>query len=119
MLRESSCSEHGLQKGEEDLRLRFVLDNGASNANLFLGKEPAEEFLEMSMQDVKDEVSSTSSQDFVSRLQSLVLGRKMLVHGRCSVDGQGAMVFAERAEIIEQKPAEEAEEVMKRWGLVL
>ncbi|MBR79586.1 MAG: hypothetical protein CMA88_02230 [Euryarchaeota archaeon] len=119
MLRESSCSEHGPQRGEEDLRLRFVLDNGVSNANLFLGKEPAEDFLQMSMQDVKDEVASTSSQDFVSRLQSLVLGRKMLVHGRCSVDGQGAMVFAERAEVLEQKPAEEAEEVKKRWEVVL
>ena len=119
MLRDGSCSEHGPQMGEEDLRLRFVLDNGISNANLFLGKEPAEAFLGMSMQDVKEEVSNTSSQDFVSRLQSLVLGKKILVHGRCSVDAQGAMVFADRIEVVESKPAEEAEVVMKRWEVVL
>jgi replication factor A1 len=119
MLRDGSCSEHGPQRGEEDLRLRFVLDNGVSNANLFLGKEPAEEFLGMSMEEVKSEISSISREVFVSNLRNRVLARKMLVHGRCSVDGQGAMLFADRVEIVDPKPAEEAEEVMQRWEVVL
>jgi len=37
------------------------------------------------------------------------------VHGRCLVDGQGAMLMAERVEILVPEPKEEAEEVMKRW----
>ena len=119
MLRDGSCSEHGPQRGEEDLRLRFVLDNGVANANLFLGKEPAEEFLGMSMEEVKSEISSIGREVFVSNLKSRVLARKMLVHGRCSVDGQGAMLFADRVEIVDPKPAEEAKEVMERWEVVL
>ena len=119
MLRDGTCSEHGSQIGEEDLRLRFVLDNGVSNANLFLGKGPAEEFLAMSMEDVKSEISSIGKEVFVSKLRSRVLARKMVVHGRCAVDGQGAMLFADKVEIVDPKPAEEAEEVMQRWEVVL
>ena len=119
MLRDGSCSDHGPQRGEEDLRLRFVVDNGISNANLFLGRDAAESFLGMSMEDVKQEISATSSQDFISRLQNLVLGKKVLVHGRCSVDGQGAMLFAEQVDIMEIDPAKAAHEVMKRWGVEL
>ena len=119
MLRDGSCSEHGSQRGEEDLRLRFVLDNGVSNANLFLGKEPAEKFLGMNMEDVKSEISSIGKETFVSNLRSRVLARKMAVHGRCAIDGQGAMLFADRVELVEPKPAEEAEEVMQRWEVVL
>ncbi|GIS48400.1 MAG: hypothetical protein Ct9H90mP21_3070 [Methanobacteriota archaeon] len=29
------------------------------------------------------------------------------------------MVFADQMEVMEPKPAEEAEEVMQRWGVVL
>jgi len=119
MLRDGSCTEHGAQRGEEDLRLRFVLDDGVSNANLFLGKEPAEEFLGMKMDKIKSEISSIGKEAFVSNLRRRVLARKMAVHGRCAVDGQGAMLFADKVEMVESKPAEEAEMVMQKWGVVL
>ena len=119
MLRDGSCTEHGAQRGEEDLRLRFVLDDGVSNANLFLGKEPAEEFLGMGMDEIKSEISSIGKEVFVSNLRRRVLARKMTVHGRCAVDGQGAMLFADKVELVEPKPAEEAERVMQKWEVVL
>ena len=119
MLRDGSCTEHGAQRGEEDLRLRFVLDDGVSNANLFLGKEPAEEFLGMKMDKIKSEISGIGKEAFVSNLRRRVLARKMAVHGRCAVDGQGAMLFADKVEMVESKPAEEAEMVMQKWEVVL
>ncbi len=119
MLRDGSCTEHGAQRGEEDLRLRFVLDDGVSNANLFLGKEPAEEFLGMGMDQIKSEISSIGKEVFVSNLRRRVLARKMSVHGRCAVDGQGAMLFADKVDLIDPRPAEEAERVMQKWEVVL
>jgi replication factor A1 len=119
MLRDGSCSEHGPQRGDEDLRLRFVLDNGISNVNLYMGREASERFLGMSMEDVKSEISSIGNDAFVSNLRNQVLSRKVMVHGFCRVDDQGAMVFADRMEVMSPKPAEEAEEVMQRWGVVL
>jgi hypothetical protein len=35
------------------------------------------------------------------------------------VDGQGAMLFADKIVILEPKPAEEAEIVMKKWEVIL
>ena len=119
ILRDGSCPEHGPQRGEEDLRLRFVLDNGVSNANLYMAREASESFLGMSMDEVKGEISSIGNEAFVSNLRGRVLSRKVVVHGRCVVDDRGAMVFADRMEVMEPKPAEEAEEVMQRWGVVL
>ena len=119
MLRDGSCSEHGPQRGDEDLRLRFVLDNGLSNVNLYMGREASEKFLGMSMDDVKSEISNIGNAAFVSNLRNRVLSRKVMVHGFCRVDDQGAMVFADRMEIMDPNPAEEAEEVMQRWGVVL
>ena len=119
MLRDGSCSEHGPQRGDEDLRLRFVLDNGVSNVNLYMGREASEKFLGMSMDDVKSEISNIGNDSFVSNLRNRVLSRKVMVHGFCRVDDQGAMVFADRMEIMDPNPAEEAEEGMQRWGVVL
>ena len=119
ILRDGSCPEHGPQIGEEDLRLRFVLDSGVSNANLYMAREASESFLGMSMDEVKGEISSIGNEAFVSNLRGRVLSRKVVVHGRCVVDDRGAMVFADRMEVMEPKPAEEAEEIMQRWGVVL
>ena len=119
ILRDGSCPEHGPQIGEEDLRLRFVLDSGVSNANLYMAREASESFLGMSMDEVKGEISSIGNEAFVSNLRGRVLSRKVVVNGRCVVDDRGAMVFADRMEVMEPKPAEEAEEVMQRWGVGL
>ena len=96
-----------------------MIDNGVSNANLFLGKESSESFLGMSMDDIKSEISSIGKEAFISNLRSRVLARKMAVHGRCAVDGQGAMLFADKIEVVDPNPAEEAEVVMKKWEVVL
>ena len=84
-----------------------------------MGREASEKFLGMSMDDVKSEISNIGNDSFVSNLRNRVLSRKVMVHGFCRVDDQGAMVFADRMEIMDPNPAEEAEEVMQRWGVVL
>ena len=81
VLRESSCSEHGAQRGQEDLRLRFVIDDGVSNASLLVSREPAEAFLSMGMDEVKQEISKIGRGGFVSSLTNRVLSRKMTVQG--------------------------------------
>ena len=87
--------------------------------NLYMGRESSEGFLGMSMDDVKSEISNIGNAAFISNLRNRVLSRKVIVHGFCRVDDQGAMVFADRMDVMVPKPAEEAEEVMQRWGVVL
>ncbi len=119
VLRESACAEHGAQRGEEDLRLRFVIDDGISNASLLLGREPAEAFLGMGMDGVKDEIAKTGKDGFVSSLRARTLSRKMSVKGRTIVDEQGAMILSDSVELGSEGPAESALTVMERWGVTI
>ena len=61
VLRDGSCTEHGEQMGEEDLRLRFVMDNGISNASLLMAREPSEDFLKMDMGEIKKQIEKVQS----------------------------------------------------------
>ncbi len=119
VLRESSCADHGPQRGQEDLRLRFVIDNGVSNASLLLARGPAEEFLGMEMDGVRDKITSDGRDGFVAHLRSRALSRPMVVHGRSIVDEQGAMVLADTAQLGDHPPSESANAVMQKWGVVL
>ena len=117
VLRESSCSEHGAQRGQEDLRLRFVIDDGVSNASLLVSREPAESFLGMGIDEVKEEISKNGRAGFVSTLRTRVLARRMVVQGHSRIDDYGAMVLADSLEIEDLGPEEAAKAVMKRWGV--
>ena len=119
VLRESSCSEHGAQRGQEDLRLRFVIDDGVSNASLLVSREPAEAFLSMGMDEVKQEISKIGRGGFVSSLTNRVLARKMTVQGHTRIDDYGAMVLADSLDIDDEGPAEAAKAVMERWGVTI
>ena len=119
VLRDSACMEHGPQRGNEDLRLRFVIDNGVSNASLLMSREPAEAFLGIGMDEVRDQIASEGRDGFVASLRTRALSGAMVVHGRTIVDDYGAMVLADTAEFEESSPSEAAQEVMQRWGVVL
>ncbi len=119
VLRESACADHGAQRGVEDLRLRFVIDDGISNASLLLGREPAEAFLGMDMDGVKDEIAKTGRDGFVSYLRTRTLSRDMSVNGRTIVDEQGAMILSDSVELGSERPAESALAVMERWGVTI
>jgi len=86
---------------------------------LFLGKEASEKFLGSNIDEVRDQISTMGSDDFLSQLRSRILAKKMRVNGRCAVDGQGAMIFADKVELLDPDPNKEAEEVMEKWGVSL
>jgi replication factor A1 len=119
VLRDGACTEHGPQRGQEDLRLRFVIDNGVSNASLLMSREPAEAFLGLGMDGVRDQIASEGREGFVASLRARALSGAMVIHGRTIVDDQGAMVLADTAELETTSPSEAAQKVMEKWGVVL
>jgi hypothetical protein len=111
--------EHGPQRGHEDLRLRFVIDNGVSNASLLMSREPAEAFLGIGMDGVRDQIASEGQDGFIASLKTRVLSGAMVVHGRTIVDDYGAMVLADTAELEASSPSEAAQEIIQKWGVLL
>ena len=118
VLRDDACIDHGPQRGVEDLRLRFVIDDGVSNASLLLAKDPSEAFLGMDQEAVKEQVDKDGQDGFAAFLRERVLARRLSVRGRSIIDDQGAMLLADEVEQDETTSADAANEVMQRWGVV-
>ena len=119
VLRDGACIDHGPQRGVEDLRLRFVIDDGVSNASLLLAKDPSEAFLGMDQEAVREQVDKDGQDGFAAFLRERVLARRLSVRGRSIIDDQGAMLLADEVEQDETTSADAANEVMQRWGVVL
>ena len=119
VLRDDACIDHGPQRGVEDLRLRFVIDDGVSNASLLLAKDPSEAFLGMDQEAVKEQVDKDGQDGFAAFLRERVLARRLSVRGRSIIDDQGARLLADEVEQDETTSADAANEVMQRWGVVL
>ena len=119
VLREGNCTEHGDQVGEEDLRLRFVIDNGISNASLLMSRDSAEEFLGMEMARVRDEISKSGKTEFVSDLRNKCLSRLVSIRGRSIVDEQGAMILSDTTNFSAINPKEYGNKIMEKWSLIL
>jgi replication factor A1 len=119
ILRDGACIDHGAQHGVEDLRLKFVVDNGVHNAPLIMAKEPSEKLLNMSQEIVKEKISKTGHEDFLSEIRNNYLARKVMIHGRSLVDTQGAMILAEEVTFDNTSNEDAANLVMKEWGVLL
>ena len=119
VLRDDVCSEHGNVQGKEDLRLRFVLDNGISNASLLLSMEPSEDFLSKKFDDIKEQISVSGKDQFISSLRNMLFSKKVEIRGRALVDNQGTMILAEKMTISDYDKSKEANRVMEKWGVVL
>jgi len=116
-MRDGACRDHGPQVGVEDLRLRIILDDGISNGALIIGRDPAEAFLNMTLDDVKEASKSDQGESFLADLRSKMLGRKYTFTGRAMIDGQGALLMADSFKSSESDLAETANEVREKWGV--
>ncbi len=119
VLREGICTEHGEMDGVEDLRLRFVLDNGISNASLLLSKDASEIFLEKTFEEIKIEISTLGHDGFINYLRKLTLSKTVEVKGRALVDEQGTMILAEKMQLLQKSVEISASKVMEKWGVEL
>ena len=119
VLRDGACQEHGPQRGEEDLRLRFVIDNGISNASLIVGKESSEALLGIEMSEIAIQISTRGADSFKSELRAKLLGQRVVVRGRSFVDQQGAMIIVDEMSNSETHNESLANEVMSKWGVDL
>jgi len=119
VLRDGACADHGPQRGEEDVRIRLVLDNGVSNASLLIGKDATESFTGMDQDQIKDAINANTQSGYLATLRERFLARKLTINGRAMVDGQGAILMADTVEVDTQTPEEAAKAVMNRWGVIL
>ena len=119
VLRDGVCVEHDRVDGVEDLRLRFVIDDGIATANVVVGRAASEKFLETEMSSVQARVNEEGSSGFVKELQSRLFGQRLSINGRAIVDDRGTMLMADSVIQKSEDAVAIAAEVRERWGVVL
>ena len=118
-LRDGSCIDHGPQRGEEDLRIRMVLDNGVSNVSLLLSKEPAEKFLGMTQAEVAEKISKDGQESFLTSVREQSLGMSVSVNGLALIDDQGAMLLADSVQGDGLTASQAADMIIEKWEVVM
>ena len=101
VLRDGECATHGSQEGEQDVRLRMVLDNSKSTISLIVNKSASENLIGMNQEQISNYIQENGSMQFVQTLRELLLGRDLMASGRTIVDEQGAMLLSDEASIID------------------
>lgn len=117
VLRDGNCSEHGDDEGNQDVRLRLVLDDGIATSSLLVNKEASLSLLGMTEDELKLEIESNGQMEFVQNLRGKLLGQLVSASGRTIVDEQGAMLLADSTQLVEQDPGLISTEIRAKWGV--
>ena len=118
VLKDGICAQHGNDSGNQDVRLRLVIDDGKSTSSLLINKEATLELLGTTEKDIVSEIDSNGQMEFVQSLRKKLLGKQVIASGRAIVDEQGAMVLADKTELVDLDPAMLATEIRAKWGVV-
>ncbi|RPG75969.1 MAG: hypothetical protein CBE08_003115 [Euryarchaeota archaeon TMED248] len=118
VLKDGICAQHGNDSGNQDVRLRLVIDDGKATSSLLINKEATLDLLGTTEKDIVSEIDSNGQMEFVQSLRKKLLGKQVIASGRAIVDEQGAMVLADKTELVDLDPAMLATEIRAKWGVV-
>ena len=118
VLKDGICAQHGSDSGNQDIRLRLVIDDGKATSSLLTNKEATLELLGIGEKDIVSEIDSNGQMEFVQSLRNKLLGKQVMASGRAIVDDQGTMILADKTELIDIDPAMLATEIRAKWGMV-
>ncbi|MBA45596.1 MAG: hypothetical protein CMB31_03300 [Euryarchaeota archaeon] len=119
VLREGVCAEHDVVEGVEDLRLRFVIDDGLASANVVVGRAASEKFLHQDMASIQSRINEEGPGNFVREISEKLFGTRILINGRAIVDDRGIMLLPDSVVEKLDDPVAIAAKVRETWGVVL
>ena len=117
VLRDGSCTDHGAQAGNEDVRLRLVVQGDAESLSVFVGKDAALAALGLDMDRLRAVIEDTGAGAWVQSLRSRWLGGRVRISGRLLVDDRSSMFMADGFESIEEDGSLIATEARAAWGV--
>ena len=116
-LKDGVCNVHGAVEGNQDIRLRFVIDDGAGNVSVILNSECTQMLLGIDEKSIKAKVQEMGDDGFVSDLRRQFFAKMLSVSGRFLKDENGSMFIADKVSLVEEDAVMMAAEVRNTWGL--
>ncbi|MFB6096061.1 MAG: Single-stranded DNA binding protein [Haloferacaceae archaeon] len=107
------CRSHGAVDGEDDLRVKAILDDGTGALTAVLDRDLTEDVYGGTLADAKEAARDAMDKEVVAeRIAAAVVGRAYRVRGALSVDDYGANLNATAFEPVEESPADEASRLL-------
>ncbi|MDP6233521.1 MAG: hypothetical protein QF839_05010 [Candidatus Poseidoniaceae archaeon] len=115
VLRDGVCQDHGAQDGQEDVRLRLVMQGEASTISVFLGRDAALALLDTDLEGLRAAIAEHGAMAWVQSLRARYLGRSATLRGRLLVDDRSSMFMADALEAVDEDGAMMATEARAHW----
>src|SRR6266571_4787769 len=116
VLRKGACRIHGEVKGEPDLRVKAVLDDGSGALTAVFDRELTEALLDKTLDACIAQAKEAMSTDVVrDELADVIVAQPVEVRGNVTSDDYGLMMIVESAKILKVDVQAEAREMLEAW----
>ncbi|HYS74119.1 MAG TPA: hypothetical protein VEO96_09120 [Thermoplasmata archaeon] len=114
VLRKGACRIHGEVKGEPDLRVKAVLDDGSGALTAVFDRELTEALLDKTLDACIAQAKEAMSTDVVrDELADVIVAQPVEVRGNVTSDDYGLMMIVESAKILKVDVQAEAREMLE------
>ncbi len=114
VLRKGACRIHGEVKGEPDLRVKAVLDDGSGALTAVFDRELTEALLDKTMDAAVAQAKEAMSVDVVrDELADLLVAQPMEARGNVTSDDYGLMMIVQSAKMLKVDVQAEAREMLE------
>ena len=113
VVQNGQCRAHGAVDGEDDLRVKAILDDGTGTVTAVLGADLTAEVYGGGIEEAKAEARDAMDKSVVAdAIRDRIVGREYRVRGSLSVDEYGANLDAETFVECADDPADRASELL-------
>ena len=113
-IQNDQCRVHGAVDGEDDLRIKAILDDGTATVTAIIGAELTEEIYGGDVADAKEAARDAMDKEVVAdTIREELVGGSYRVRGSLSIDEYGANLTVEAFEPADDEPAERAAAVLQ------
>lgn len=114
VIQKGQCRSHGQVEGEDDLRVKAILDDGSDAVTVVLDRDITEEVYGGTMADAMDAAREAMDQEVVAdRIRERIVGREYRARGTLSVDEYGANLDATEFDETDDDPASRASDLLE------
>ncbi|WP_255149330.1 Single-stranded DNA binding protein [Halorarius halobius] len=113
VVQNGQCRSHGDVDGEDDLRVKAILDDGTDTVTVVLDDELTAEVYGGDLSDALDHARDEMDKGVVAdEIAEKIVGREYRVRGQLSVDEYGANLDASEFDATDDDPAERARDLL-------
>ncbi|WP_256301189.1 Single-stranded DNA binding protein [Haloarchaeobius salinus] len=114
IVQNGQCRSHGDVEGEDDLRVKAILDDGTATVTVVLDRELTEQVYDGTLDDAKEQARDAMDKEVVAEdIRENIVGFEYRVRGHFSVDDYGANCDATSFDRTDDDPAERARALLE------